>query len=62
MNDTKNIILEVLSEVACGSTGSCQINLQSESAQELVASRIMEKLEPYLQSETQKIIEQVLLG
>ena len=62
MNDTKKIILKVLSEIACGNTGTCQINMQSESAREMVADKIMEQLEPYLKLETQSIIEQVLLG
>ena len=54
----KEIILKVLSEVACGDTGSCQINLQSESAQEMIAN----KLEPELQRYVQGVIENVVMG
>ena len=42
----REIILEVLSEVACNNTGTCQINLQSKSAQIMIADKLMEKLEP----------------
>jgi len=49
----KEIILKVLSEVACGNTGTCQINLQSESAREMIAN----KLEPELQKYVQEIVE-----
>jgi hypothetical protein len=54
----KEIILKVLEEVACGNTGSCQINLQSEGARELIAS----KLEPELQKYVQQIVEDAFLG
>jgi hypothetical protein len=54
----KEIILKVLSEVACGNTGTCQINLQSESAQEMIAS----KLEPELQRYMQEIVECAVMG
>lgn len=54
----KKIILEVLSEVACDNTGSCQINLQSESAQIMVADKIVEKLDPYFKN----MIEEIVTG
>ena len=54
----KEIILKVLSEVACGNTGACQINLQSQSAQQMIA----DKLEPELQKYVQRVIENVVMG
>jgi len=54
----KEIILEVLSEIACDNTGSCQINLQSESAQIMVANKIVERLDPYLKN----MIEEIVTG
>ena len=54
----KDIILKVLEEIACGNTGSCQINLQSESARELIAN----KLEPELQKYLQATIESAVVG
>jgi hypothetical protein len=54
----KEIILKVLNEIACGNTGSCQINLQSESAREMIAN----KLEPELQRYTQEIVESAVMG
>ena len=54
----REIILKVLSEVACKNTNTCQINLQSESAQIMVADKIVEKLDPYFRS----IIEEIVTG
>jgi thiamine phosphate synthase YjbQ (UPF0047 family) len=54
----REIILKVLSEVACGNTGSCQINLQSESAQIMIA----DKLEKALQDNLNEAIESVCCG
>ena len=54
----REIILKVLSEVACGNTGTCQINLQSESAQIMVADKIVEKLDPYFKN----MIEEIVTG
>lgn len=54
----KEIILKVLSEIACKNTGSCQINLQSKSAQIMVADKIVEKLDPYFRN----IIEDIIVG
>ena len=44
----KEIILKVLNEVACGGTGYCQINLQSISAQEMIAEKINLALQPHV--------------
>ena len=44
----KEIILKVLSEIACGNTGYCQINLQSKSAQEMIAEKIELALRPHV--------------
>ena len=54
----KEIILKILEEVACGNTGTCQINLQSESARELIAN----KLEPEIEKYIQRSIEDVVVG
>ena len=54
----KEIILKILEEVACGNTGTCQINLQSESARELIAN----KLEPEIEKYVQRTIEDVVVG
>ena len=52
----KEIILKVLSEVACCNTGSCQINLQSESAQIMIADKLLEELKPHVQDLIEEII------
>lgn len=52
----REIILKVLSEVACKNTGSCQINLQAESAQIMIANKLMEKLNPHVQHIIEEII------
>ncbi len=54
----KEIILKILNEIACDNTGSCQINLQSESAREMIAN----KLEPELQKYMQEIVEFSVMG
>ena len=54
----KEIILKVLNEVACGNTGTCQINLQSESAREMIA----DKLEPELSRYMQEVVEYAVMG
>ena len=54
----REIILKVLREVACGDTGSCQINLQSESAQIMVTDKILEKLNPHVE----ELIEDIVVG
>jgi hypothetical protein len=40
----RETILKVLNEIACGNTGTCQINLQSKSAQEMIADKLTEEL------------------
>ncbi len=54
----REIILKVLDEVACGNTGSCQINLQSESAQIMIADKLLERLEPHVR----ELIEVICVG
>tara|TARA_B110000305_G_C19096444_1_gene473217 strand:+ start:122 stop:307 length:186 start_codon:yes stop_codon:yes gene_type:complete len=54
----REIILKVLNEVACGNTGTCQINLQSESAQIMIA----DKLEKALQEHLSQSIEDICCG
>jgi len=62
MNNTKEIILDVLSQVACGNTGTCQINLQSKSAQEMIAQKIAERLEPIFQQRLMDVVEKAVCG
>lgn len=54
----REVILKVLSEVACSNTGSCQINLQAESAQIMIA----DKLEKALRKDLNQTIEDVCCG
>lgn len=54
----RQIILKVLSEVACSNTGGCQINLQSESAQEMIANKLELELQKYIQ----RIVESAVMG
>lgn len=49
----REIILEILNEIACGNTGTCQINLQSESARIMIA----DKLEPALKNHVLMLME-----
>lgn len=56
--EMQEIILNTLSEIACQDTGSCQINLQSSSAQEMIANRLVEKLHPFFSN----IIEEIVTG
>ena len=58
----RQIILDVLKEIACNNTGSCQINLQSESAQEMIANKLVDKLEPFVQNETMQLVEDIILS
>lgn len=58
----KQIILETLKEIACGNTGTCQINLQSESAQQMIADKLLEKLEPFVRDETMRLVEDIVLS
>ena len=52
----KEIISKTLKEIACGSTGSCQINLQSESAQIMIAEKLEIALRPYVSELIEEII------
>jgi len=47
----KEIILKVLSDIACGNTGTCQINLQSESAREMIADKLEKELRSLLRGD-----------
>ena len=58
----KQIILKVLSEIACGNTGTCQINMQSESAREMIANKLSEELEPYVQQKMTEVVENAVCG
>ena len=52
----REIILKVLSEVACPNTGACQINLQSESAQIMIADKLEKELDIYVKSMLEDIL------
>jgi len=62
MNNTniKKTILEVLSQVACNNTSYCQINLQSESAREMIANKLEPAITKFMQEEISEAIEQVV--
>jgi len=52
----KQIILKVLSEIACNNTGSCQINMQSESAREMIANKLEVELNKYMTNKIEEIV------
>lgn len=52
----REIILKVLSEVACSNTGTCQINLQAESAQIMIADKLEKELDIYVKSMLEDIL------
>ena len=52
----KEIILNVLSDIACSNTGTCQINMQSESAREMIASKLEKELDKYVNSMIEDIV------
>ena len=58
----KEIILRVLNEIACRNTGTCQINMQSESAREMIANKLSDELEPYLQQKMTEVVESAICG
>lgn len=58
----KEIILNTIKQYACGNTGDCQINMQSEVAQNILAERIMQDLEPYINSKISTLIEDIVCG
>jgi len=53
----KEIILEVLKKFGCSESGqSCQINLQSSAAQELIAIALEKELNKYVQRLVEDIV------
>ena len=54
----KEIILKVLYDIACGNTGTCQINLQSESAQQMIATALETELNKYVH----QLVEDIVCG
>ena len=54
----RKIILKTLNEIACANTGNCQINLQSKSAQIMIADKLLERLEPHVR----EIVENIVVG
>ena len=52
----KQIILKVLSEIACNNTGSCPINMQSESAREMIANKLEVELNKYMTNKIEEIV------
>ena len=58
----QEIILKTLKEIACSNTGTCQINLQSESAQQMIADKLVENLEPFVKEQTMDMVENIVLS
>ena len=58
----KKIILDILNEICCSNTNTCQINMQSESAREMIADKISQGLEPYVNEKMGNLIEDVICG
>ena len=56
----KEIILKVLEDVACSNTGTCQINMQSESAREMIADKLQLALEEFMKLQISDAIEEVI--
>ena len=54
----REIILKVLDEVGCGNAGTCQINLQSKSAQIMIADKLLAELEPHVK----ELVENIVIG
>lgn len=54
----QEIILKTLREIACKNTSTCQINLQSSSAQEMIANKLVEQLDPFFKN----IVEEIVTG
>lgn len=52
----KEIILKVLADIACSNTGTCQINMQSEGAREMIASKLEKELDKYVNSMIEDIV------
>ena len=57
----KQKILEILEKIACSDTGSCQINLQSESAREMIANQLEPAMTQLMQEQISKAIEEVIV-
>ena len=55
MTEINKIIKDTLNKIACE---NCQINLQSESAQIMIANKISEALDPHLNN----LIEDIVVG
>lgn len=58
----ESIIIGTLEEIACSNTGTCQINMQSESAREMIANKLSEELEPYVQQKMTEVVENAICG
>ena len=56
--ELRGIILSTISNIACENTGNCQINLQSKSAQIMVADEITKEVDLYIKD----LIEDIVLG
>ena len=54
----REIILKVLDKIACRNTGTCQINLQSESARIMITDKLLAELEPHVR----EIVENIVVG
>ena len=52
----KQIILSVLSKIACENTGTCQINMQSEGAREMIAVALEKELNIYVSNLIEDIV------
>ena len=66
--DIHSLILNTIKSIACTNTGYCQINLQSESAQLMIADAICESIDdhiknliPYLIKNFPLLLSQILL-
>ena len=55
----ESIIVDTLEEIACSNTGTCQINMQSSSAREMIVKKLVDKLEPFVHDETSNLIEDI---
>ena len=54
----REIILKVLQDIACPNTGYCQINMQSDGARRMIADRLEEELQKYVN----QLIEEIVVG
>ena len=58
MNDLKEKILESLNDIAECDGNDCQINLQSESARQMIVDQLM----PTINNHINKLIEDIATG